>query len=352
MNVNELFRLAQWFGEQYPTLNNLYAALLQPIQHNANNNNKLPIEPEMEAVANFLREMKSASLSLEQLAILNEQGVQSFLGQQGAVFVESVVRTSDFDPETAFQKLQFAQAAIQNTQRVFQAYTDALQNLGVDLQQFEPEDGTIVIRVGFRRNAAINNVADLKNSSLDWYDILRGLSLAAKEAPESTRVVGAGTGSIILYLVATALVTSLLARISKHVLSIVQDILSIESTIEDLRQKKYYTKGIELELNQQIQDRKATTVGTIMDEVKTTIPEIDGEATNAMEKAIQKLVSFNQKGGDIDFVEPGESDGSDENQTAATSAAIAAARILIREHQAIRDEVRRLTDGRENHPRE
>ena len=36
MNVDELYRLGTWYVDQFSELNRLYSALLEPINHNAN----------------------------------------------------------------------------------------------------------------------------------------------------------------------------------------------------------------------------------------------------------------------------------------------------------------------------
>ena len=349
MNVNELDQLAKWFAERYPELSRLYNDLLTPVQHNASQPNKQPLEKPLEALTAYLHSMTFETLSLEQLELLRAREVAQYLGPTGARFVDSTIRVSDYDPATAASKLQEALGAIKQTQKALDGYRNALEALDVDLQQFEEPDDFITIRVGFRRDASIDNVVELKRAANDWHEIIRGVSRAIGEAPESTKVVGAGTGSIILFLASTAAVTFLLARISKHLTGIAHDIISVESAREELKQKKMLTQVMAAEFNALIEQKKESAHAQIMEEARKDHPDMDGDAANALSKAIDKLLAFNRKGGDLDFVAPvGDNDEEPEGEPTKGSPELLAARHAIEEYHELRDKVRLLTDQSAN----
>lgn len=349
MNVNELVQLANWFAERHPKLSRLYAALQNPVQHNASQPNKQPLEEQLKALTAYLRSMSFEALSLEQIAVLEARDVAQYLGPRGAAFVDSTIRVSDYDPATAVQKLQNARAAIDGTLTALNGYETALAALEVDLQQFEEPDDFITIRVGFRRDASIDNVVELKRAANDWHEIIRGVSRAVGEAPESTKVVGAGTGSIILILASTAVVTFLLARISKHLTGVAHDIISVESARARLKRDKMLTEAMDAEFKAMIKEKKESAHDTIMEEAKKDHPDMDGDAANALSKAVTKLLAFNRKGGDLDFVAPttdNDEESDEESVTPATE--LLATREAIEEYHRMRDELRLLTDQSAN----
>lgn len=346
MNVNELRNLALWFEREGPEIIELYNALLDPVQHNAAQPNKRPLEDQLNTVIEHLNNMSFQELSLEQIAILEQRGVSDYLGRDGAYFVEQTIRVSDYDAATAAARLQEAVADLNQTLKVLKAYSHALNAIGIEEQDFEPEENSITIRIGFRRGASIDNVVAWKDSARDWYDIVRGLAMAVGEPPENTRVVGATSGSIILWLVATAGVTLLLARISKHITGIAKDIISVELAREELRQKKILTKGIESELEKQIEEKKLNAKNLVIEEIKKNIPNLDGEKENAIVKSVQKLLAFSKAGGDVDFVAPTDDEIDEESDEGEKVSYLAEAREAIRAYQAARDEIRLLTDGR------
>jgi hypothetical protein len=350
MNVGELYYLSEWFAERHPELSRFYQELQSPLQHNANQPDKQPLEQNLDILTDYLGSMSFAELSMQQLDLLSTIGIDQYIGPSGKNFVNSTVRVSHFDPATAVQRIEEAIASINSTHKKLAGYRSAVNALDVDLMGFEEPDDFITIRVGFRNDASIENITDWKNSGKDWYDIIRGLSLASGEPPESTRVIGAGTGSIILFLAATATVTTLLAIISKNVMSVAKNIIDIQSATEELRQKKILTKLMEQELSRQVKELKDGALTTVLAEVKGTLPTISGEAENALSNSIKKLLAFNEKGGNVDFVSPdnsGDEESGDDENTPDT-AALAQARAAIHDYQASRDEIRLITASSNN----
>lgn len=348
MNVNELRKLAQWFEDEAPALIDLYTALLTPVRHNASGQQQTPLEGQLNALIEHLKEMNFQELSLEQLAVLEDRSVSGYLGKAGARFVEETIKVSNYDSTTASSRLEAAISELNQTLSALRSYSQALDMIGIEPDDFEPADNGITIRIGFRGGASIDHVGDWKESAKDWYDIVRGIALAVGEPPENTRVVGATSGSIILWLVATAGVTFLLARISKHITSIAKDLIGIEAAKENLRQQKLLTKAIEDDLNGQIEGKKASAKELVLAEVKKAIPQIDGERENALMNSVQKLLAFSRAGGDVDFVAPLSEEEGEDGEAEGVAAYLAEAREAIVEYQATRDEIRLLTDGRAN----
>jgi hypothetical protein len=347
MNIDELRQLSDWFVLHFSELNSLYGGLLSPIQHNASQQSKQPVESQLDALLAYLREMKFDELSVQQLRMLSSLGVNGYIGRDGANFVESAIRTSDYDPTTAANKISVAVTTLSQAHSAFSAYRASLKPLGLDQSVDAGESHAITIRVGFQNDASIDNVTDWKESAKDWYDIIRGLALASNEAPEDTKVVGASTGSIILILAGTLSVTTLLALISGNVASVAKHVIGIGNQIEDLRHKKLLNSVIERELRKQEQDTKDKALSEIVDAIKLKIPDLDGEKVAGLEGSIKKLLLFNEKGGNVDFVAP-EVDGadptSDPEGNKEIRTALVEARAAIHEYQSVREQIKTLTD--------
>lgn len=344
MNVNELRQLSQWFTEDYSRLNSLYSGVLSPIQHNASQPNKQPLEEQLEALLRFLRRMTFDELSVQQLETLSALGVDKHLGVDGARFVDALIRTAEYDPNTASAKIQEAMEKLSEVNSHFLAYLNATESLGFGRKEQIDDLNAITIRVGFRNDASIEHIKDWKDSSKDWYDIVRGVAMAAGEAPENTRVVGASTGSIILILAATATVTGLLALISKHVASVAKDVVGISSQIEDLRSKKFLNGVMETELKKLQKEKKDNAQIDIIAAIKARIPDLDGGQVTALEASVKKLLTFNEKGGNVDFVAPeaNDEDADESGEADADREALDEVRAMIRDYQATREEIKLL----------
>ena len=352
MNIHELEKLATWYIRHFDQLNNRYQALIVPIQHNANQPTKQPFEAEMNTLLEYLNEIDFEVLSLQQIKMLEKLGVAQFIGRDGANFIENTIKTANFDPATGLASLNDAFSALSSARNQFDAYLQALTGLVLRHADTETTDDLITIRVGFQNDASIDNVTKWKDSAKDWYDIIRGLSVATNEAPESTQVVGASTGSIILILASVAAVTELLARISKHVTGVAKDSLEILHSMEDLRQKKILTTVMATEFTTMIETRKKKALDSILAEIKPLLPDESGDKIPALKASIQKLLEFNEKGGNVDFVAPdsaeveAEAEAATEADGSKKKSAIAAAREAIQEYQEVREQLKLLSDNR------
>lgn len=239
---------------------------------------------------------------------------------------------------------------LDNATGALEAYRNSIRQLKLLDQETEEIPSHIVIRVGFQNDASIENVADWKNSARDWYDIIRGLALAAKESPEETKILGTANGSIILVLSATLQVTTMLALIAKTIAMAAKEIIGIGIQRENLRREKLLNSVIAAELDKLENQKRSEGVATVMDELKKHLhTSALGDAKNALEASVKKLLAFNEKGGNVDFVAPPDEvdaslEDADEAATDPSRALLAEVRRIIHEYQGERESLRFLTD--------
>jgi len=350
MNIQELEKLAIWYGEHFDNLSQLYQGLIAPIQNNNQQQSKLPVEGPMNTLVQFADAMNLEVLSLQQLKVLETIGVLRYIGRSGGMFIQDTIKTANYDPATALVALNEAFNSISSTKVKFEAYLQSLNGLELQHAEVPGSDRYITIRIGFQNDASIDNVTQWKDSAKDWFDIIRGISVAANEAPESTRVLGASSGSIILVLASVAAVTALLAKISKHVIGVAKDVLEIRHSMEDLRNKKILTTIMATEFDALIRTRKSGALTTILDEIKPLLPDESGDKIPALTASIKKLLEFNEKGGNVDFVAPDAAHTNAENaedgeSDATTRSAITSVREAIHEYQEMREEIKLLAHG-------
>ncbi len=281
-------------------------------------------------------------LSIQQLRMLADLGVEQFIGRVGAQYIEGTIRTAEYDSATAVDLINAALSKLSEAHSGFSQYRSSLKALGVDGADDQADHDAIIIRVGFQNDASIENITDWKESAKDWYAIIRGLALAADEAPEDTKIIGASTGSIILILAGTLSVTTLLALISKNIASIAKEVIGIRNQVEDLRHKKWLNTIIEKEFKKKEEALKTAALTDIIALIKKRIPNIDGEKSAALEISIKNLLAFNEKGGNFDFVSPDNavSSGGDGQDLDA----LVEVQTVIRDYQATREQLKLLTD--------
>lgn len=355
MDVLELYHLANWYRSDFKELRRLYNELRQAVNHNATQPSKVPVEPVLSPLLEYLRERTLGELSIQELDLLEQLGVRNLLGPEGADNLTATVKTATYDPATTDLTIN---KNLQNLNQVYDwlgQYELAVQQLGIPTDATIQEDAEhITIRVGFKNDASIRNIKDWKSSADDWYQIVRGLGMVCGEAPEDTRVVGASTGSVILILSATVGFTGVLATISKHISGIAKNVIDVRIALEDLRGKRLLNDKVEAEFRDMERQRREEGLAAIQKDLEAMLPKPpNGEQSNALAKAVSKLVTFGEEGGDIDFVapEPPAAEEGEENRAAEGQAEevrrIQAVRNLILEYQEQREAVRLLSDQSE-----
>lgn len=342
MDIRELEKLAVWYGEHFDRIGPVYQALIAPIQHNATQPQKIPVEEPLNELIRHLRRMDFEVLSIEQLKLLDRLEVSPYIGQEGADHADAIVRTANYDPNTANAKLIEALGKLGNVRSYLDHFLQSLSQL--ELRNQEEDSDFITIRVSFHNEASITNMAEWKRSATDWYDIIRGIAMLRDEAPEDIKVVSATKGSIILTLAAGAAVTELLARIAKHITGTAKDVLELAHSREELKQKKMLTKVMADEFDRITAEKKANTVQEIVGEFQEVLGDSAGDKLTALTKSVEKLLKFNEKGGTVDFVMPENEDEVDEDEapTAAPSGMLAAKR-AIQDYQEVREQVKLLS---------
>lgn len=308
MEVRELKDLCGWF-ETYgqPTVRQCQT-LFKKLQHNATQPGKQPVREDLKQLLGDLNGMPMHLLTREQVAVLEREKVREYLGKEGALYIERMVKSARFDPASAANELQEIHTLLAG----FQSKCTELRQLLSSIDLLEEEQSyidEIAVRVHFREDAGINDITQLKEWSQEWYDIMRGIALCVDEPPESVKVLGAHQGSVILVLGTTVTATALLLLISNHLTKIALNALQLANAIEDFKLKAKLNKTVLQGLQKSIEDQEKDGTKELLDAAIASLPNPpDGEKTNALKKSIEKLQKFSKKGGEVDILPPPDSD--------------------------------------------
>ena len=192
----------------------------------------------------------------------------------------------------------------------------------------------VEIRIIFQNEAAIENSADLKKRTADWYEIIRGVTSASDETPEDVQVRGVWNGSVFVCLAGTAAVTLVLAKITKNVSGMALDGIKVLSAIEELKQKRMHTAEIERMLKENhkrdVVARKAALVDEIAQEGELVL---NHEQKSLMEQAVMKMLTFFEKGGELEFIEPHSANEDGQEDEAHRGDALSETLSEIRKHK-------------------
>lgn len=343
LNVFEFERLTHWFNWHGATVESGYQQLSKVLSHNATQAQQQPVEGVLKELVSLLYSLPMEELSNADLSILKHLEVDGLLGRVGARHVRSVVIRSEFDRATSASEIRNNKQRISEALSKFQGFSAAFQALDYDFEAEENIPGRVTVRVQFKDDASMSDVAAWKKWSNEWHEIVRGIALCIGESPADTRVTGATTGSLIMILSGTIGFVGALAIITKHVSFIIKEGLVITNAIEDLRHKRILNRAIEQSLNDEKQKLAKEGVKRVVAETKKAMPDkLNGEQEAVLTKAVEKFFRFNELGGDVDFVEPAESD--EEHNLPITGSEIAEIRQTVEQIREARSEIKLLTE--------
>lgn len=314
MDILEVSNLTQMAQNKISVYLSSVEQLKNALHHNANQPNKQPLEDKLRAAQRCSKVIALGNLTYSQRNWLSELKIVNLIGELGSDRLEEIVQKSGYDPATALQEISDTQSKLSSAVSKLAKLHESLIDFPWIVDYGNKYSDCFEIRISFSKSAEIKDTHSLKKWSADWYEISRGIAGWVDEKPEDIEIVGVSNGSIILWLSATALVTTLLAKITKNICSMTLDGLQVASTIEDLRRKKYLNEGIRNSLEEDRKERLEKQKEELIQEIKqTSVHEISPEKESNLNRAIEKLLNFFEKGGDIDFLEPPEAE--DENET-------------------------------------
>jgi hypothetical protein len=343
MDTGELYNLSGWVITNLEAIQQKYHSLADILDHNATQPSKQPVKEQLSSLISAVKAMPLDELSMQQRHLLVKIGIDQLIGDQGAVYVKRVVTESNFDPATSAKDIRSAEQTLNTSMNKFQQIKQSLDDAGLSFETDKQIDKErYVVKLTFKDDAALTDVVRLKHWSSDWHEILRGMSLWVDEAPESTKIVGASNGSIILTLATTYGVVKIFALIAREVTNTLLTAVQLADTIEDLRAKRFLNREIEKSLRQQQKQNESEGVQKSLDAIKTANlvdGGIDGEKETALRRSIEKFYNFSNKGGDVDFISPPTDGGTTDEESKEEAVDVA---LIISEISRLRSDIRLL----------
>ncbi|WP_020614777.1 hypothetical protein [Sediminispirochaeta bajacaliforniensis] len=315
MNLYELYDVTTWIKYEVveKKVPSLYQELINVIEHNINAQNDQPQQPfdkQRNALIEGLKKIKIFSLSFEQIELLKNIGCYESIGKNAANEIDQIFYKKGLDIASALKEIQTLHQRLNSG-------IDRLKKIetnlnGIIKEKDRPDiDNEAVLKVHFKQHASITNVSEFKKWANDWYDISRGIALSIDMAPESVRVISAEKGSIIVALSVAIPLAGIVSKVILRVLEIADKVLEIKKKSEEIKNLKLQNKKIEQDLIKEAETIKKNEIEQLVIQiVEEHIVQPDGEKRTALEKSIKKLISFIEKGGDVDCYIPYDSENA------------------------------------------
>lgn len=310
MNVNELYFLTIWVEENISDagLPNLYSSFHGLVHQNTQpNQQNVPFEDEKNQLFDALRAVPLNQLTDAQRQTLDAIGILRNVGVEGVQNIEETLVGHAADIATAEQKIKTSMSGIQSG--IKWAQQTKAQLVQIVEAELEPatEPDEILIRVRFAEAAAITNMEELRQWSKIWWEIVRGVTMLHGEPPEAIKIVGASKGSILFDLIGYAAFARVLLSVLTKSLEATERFQNLRLTQQQIRQFQFKNAEAERAFSQAVEQERQDKIDAITQGVLANIEEhssIDGEVGNALQKSIEQLIDFLEKGGHVDFVMP------------------------------------------------
>lgn len=316
MQIKELLNLSFWIDENIKKLqvSQKYQQLHKAMQQNVNARNNQPMQPfeaQKEGVINTIEDISVSDLTNEQEKMLSRLEILQYIGSEGVTNLENLLFRNSLDIATATAEVNSIHAKIsQAIQKSDQLKTNLI-TLVDDDDEDSDEGEQVIMRVHFQNDASLNNLTDLKKLSTTWWEIGRGIAMAHDGAPEDVKIVGAQKGSIIIELAVVAAIAATTSRIILSALKVADRVLTIRKKSEEIKALKLGNQKLEAELAKEADKEKKEGLESITKEISVNLnvnQNGDGEKFKVLEKSVKNLIEFVEKGGEVDFYSPEESE--------------------------------------------
>jgi hypothetical protein len=349
VNVEELFALCHWIDKEVidKKLVEQYTALFNILNQNAQSGQaKQPFENEKKRLFNTLKSIELERISIDQLKFLSKMGLKDFLGLPALETAEEIIVKNPIDPATAASKIQAIVAKVNLGIKKSNQIKSGLTGL-VEVASETTND--VLVRVSFSGDASMGNIVDFKKWGAEWHDIGRGIAMIHGSSPDEIRIVGAKKGSVIIELAVIYGVAMTVSKIILETLKVTERILEIRRKAEEIRGMKLANDKISKELENEADAEKEKEVERITHEVGKRLgrrPNQDGYQYNALSTSVKKLISFLEKGGEVDCVVP-----EDENIVSGTDPnSLLELRESITQIRALESKIKRIEFRKETSP--
>lgn len=314
MQVEELYDLTTWIQleiidkqiiQKYQKLHKVLQINTQP------NEQKQPFEEQKTQLIDTLGNVATTDLSNGQIEILENIGIATHVGRDGVELLENSLYRNALDIAHAAAQVQQSIQSINDGIQWSSTARDLLSKI-ITTDEVMEIGNSVLLRVHFTRDAHLSNLTELKNWGKTWWDIGRGIGMAHGKAPEDIEVVGASKGSLILSLLSACVIAESISSVIMDALKLIEKVYEIKRKAQEVRALKLENDEAEKALSAAAESARKTGVGII---IEKNIAEIgldknaEGDKVKALTGAIEKLVDFIEKGGEVDFVIPDEQEG-------------------------------------------
>jgi len=169
--------------------------------------------------------------------------------------------------------------------------------------------------------------------------------MAVGAAPEDIRVVGANKGSLIIVLATVYTIAQVIATVLLKSLEVAEKVLNLQKMGQEVKNLGLTNTKLENEIRSSAEAERAEGIEAISRDVTRDLSakgQIDGEQQSTLENSIKKLISFIEKGGQVDLILPVESKNDKADELTSDGQKIQQLREDVQRIRALESEMKLL----------
>ena len=312
MQISETYQLTMWIKKeiQDAQIVEKYNALFKVLNENANRPPNQPAQPFEEQKNTLFEAITSINvniLTLSQLKVLEMLNINQNIGNKGLNKLHDILANT-LDIAHVSEQINKMKSEIQQGIKKSNQLQTALTPI---IQEEEPEISSdrVLTRVIFEHEATVKDIKELREWSSKWFDIGRGFAMANGQTPEDVQVIGGARGSLIIELALLATTALPIAKAINLTLDSMVKYKDYQLRAAEVRRLKEDTPNLADDFEEdakrwesRAQKLKQEVADDITIEIKQHFSDYREENQSELRKAVQTLVDFISKGGDIDCV--------------------------------------------------
>ncbi|HPL67472.1 MAG TPA: hypothetical protein PLG94_13140 [Smithellaceae bacterium] len=302
MQVRELVELGRFFKTfiQEKQLVSQYKQLINAVNQAAQNQNPQEVQKQLQRLRMLHTEAEKRILSPAQSKLMSDYGADRMLGRQARELLDEIFTQHQAHPQGLTDALQSMLNETNTLAKRAEQLISVLEPMLLVLPSGEPGDGEGRLWLYFDNAASVNTIDDLEQAAETWRQILHHFSRMPDATSAPARILQIHKYSPLELEVAAsiALLTPLAMGI-QWVLARIEHVIKICQEAERLKQLKVKTKIIE-DLYLEAKEQRKKITAEAAEEIMTKFGT-DNETRNAIEQALNKILSFVEGGGQLDI---------------------------------------------------
>jgi len=307
MTISELKRTASFIKQTVidPGVPTHFQKLIQVLQQNSQQNGQQqqPITTQKAGLIAVIKAIRVQTLTLNERRLLKTFIDTDLMGDSGVEKINQVFVDHNLDPMgavNAFTKMKglYDQLILAATETL-----KVLAPIDVSVVEADIEKGHAILQITFKDKASITNVTDWRETSDQWWQIVRSFGLLTDTTTDQAKILSFQQGSVVVEVSATYIVVKAVGFVADKVLSVIERILELRKKILEIKQLDLTNKQIERDLEKEaavFQENKSNQIAQQVIAEINKAKATDGEVGTAIKMAVEKLFAFLDKGGTVD----------------------------------------------------